>query len=217
MDDLKEKELNISQGLQGVLPPDLSLEPEVKDGYRFKKCLIAITGVPASGKTTLGTVLADNSNLLLLDVDQTRRRLFGNHGLLDPEQERSEMERSYLENHQLAEAALRQNHPVILVATYAREFYHAQLKELAEKTNVPFKVIQLSIEDDQTVIPRLEERRNDSSTFSNITTYESYLGVKKRFKSISGVRTRVIDSSHPLPTVYQDALAFLSDLIVSGN
>jgi adenylylsulfate kinase-like enzyme len=41
----------------------------------FQKSIIALVGLPLSGKSTLGKELAKRSNLVFLDVDQVRQQL----------------------------------------------------------------------------------------------------------------------------------------------
>lgn len=174
--------------------------------------IIVFCGPPAVGKSTVGKELADHSNAILLDVDQTRGRLFGYHPAHDPEIERQEMAASYRENYRLAEAELAVGIPVILVATYSSEVSHKVLRQFAEKTKVPLKIFSLSVKDEAQIAARLANRQTGQAGLSNITSLDQYLVVKNRFKVIDHQGLVEIDADQPKEEIYKNILSNLKDL-----
>lgn len=210
MDKLAEFS-NASSSATAVLPAP---ESETPEKLIFPKCIIVFSGTPGVGKTVLGEKLAQHSNLVLLDVDQTRKENFGQHDHpLEKEEEHKEMAESYDLNHQKAEEQLQAGHPVILSATYSWEPYHDQLKQLIDKIQVPAKIFLVSA-DDREIVHRLKHREVSAGSLSNIKTFDEYQVVRDRFKPIKNIKTVAINNDQPLDKTYQQVLNHLRDLVI---
>lgn len=176
---------------------------EPKKAY-FKKCIVVLAGPPLTGKSTLGKELAKRTNFIFLDVDEIRQKLFPADHPLPSEQEKNIMETSYKENHRLAKKWLAMGKPVILAATYAREFYHQQLKELSQNTKASLIVFQLAAP-----IPEIKLRlykRQQVESFSNIHSLEGYLEVKNRYQTMKNVHLVALSTNQPLETTLEQVL-----------
>lgn len=195
-------------------PADFTESTDQKDKLQFRKCVVAITGVPLSGKTTLADILGDNSNLSVFDVDEIRAKIFGRFGLLSREIEKLQMKQAYLKNNELAELALKKGNPVLLVATYSSKESHDALIELASKNNVPLRVVNFNV-DDQEILSRLDKRKMDSGTYSNISNFSAYLEVRQRMQPINWADVVQIDANPPIKIVYRELIDSLADLLTS--
>ncbi len=185
--------------------------------YQYKPGIIAITGLPAAGKTTLAKILSSESNLLALDIDQTRNQIFKTHDNLKLAEERIQMKAAYEENHRRAQQALQSGQPVILVATYSSEVSHQELKKLAEESQVPLIIIYLVLGNEQEIKERLKKRSSDQLEYSNIKTLRNYLEVKSRFKPFEGMPVITINSSLPVTEIHHSALTAISKLLIPNG
>lgn len=176
----------------------------------FKKCIIVLIGPPLTGKSTLGQELAKHSNFTLLDVDEVRQKFFPSDKVLHPKLEQSVMELSYQKNHQIAEELLQKNQPVVLVATYSRQFYHQMLEQLACTTSVPLRIFLLQASHKE-ICQRLEKRQKEEC-LSNIKNLEDLMEVHNRFQSIINSSVVNIDTSHPLKKNVQEIFKSLASL-----
>lgn len=153
-----------------------------ESAMKYKPFILAIAGLPFHGKTNLSDNLARNSNLVLLDVDDERARIFPEKviGRILPQgQERFVMMTSYQSVHERARDAVQGGEPVVIAGAYTRKIYHQMLHHTAEKAGVPLKVIILACSEHE-VMRRIQQRRNGHS-LSNVRTFEQYLSVRDRY------------------------------------
>lgn len=192
----------------------LFLIPFLKDKrvLHFQKCLVVLAGPPLTGKSTLGKMLAKKSNFTLLDIDEVRQKLFPGDKRLSEDEERNIMRACYQKNHELAKEFLLQGDPVILVATYSRDYSRAVLKELTTSTNSPFKFFLFDAPEKEIKI-RLNQRKKNKN-LSNIKTYADFLSVKNRYQNIADINVKKIDTSEPRSKSLQQILENLDDLQV---
>lgn len=190
--------------------------PNSLEIVRFNPCIITFTGPGLMGKTTLGRALAERTNFLHLDVDDTRWRLFertpdqGYQVKLPESLERFAMLTSYQANHERARNAVWEGKPVILSATYSREIYHEMLKWLQDQTGVPLLVFLLEASDEQLEI-RLQERLK-SESLSNTRTFEELLAMKSRQKPMENVGLVRLNTGRSLDETLADVFSHLSHL-----
>ena len=178
----------------------------------FTKCIVALTGPPLVGKTTLGQALAKRSDLVFLDVDDARWHIFPKTERLPEEKERQAMLTSYEYNHERARRQLDQEKPVILGATYSRKGYHQMLRDLAKNASVPLRVFLLEASDEE-IIRRVQARQFEGSD-STIVTAEAALEVKARYSAIVRVNLVKINSDLPVEENTEKVLQSLSDFEV---
>lgn len=141
--------------------------------------LIVLAGLPLSGKTELGRAIAENTDTVFFDIDETRQEISPGSEWLGPEKEKQIMLEAYKQNHQKAREALRLGKNVVVAATYSREVYHEMAKELATETGAALHFFVLTIP--QTEVEKRIEIRKQSGTDSNITDMKSYAEVRDRY------------------------------------
>ncbi len=111
--------------------------------------ILAMTGLLGSGKSTLACQLAPVLKAVLIRSDALRKHLAG----LDPDEHvyvpfgqgiyRPEMtEKVYAALFRIAEEVLAQGLPVILDASFSKEKWRTEVKELAKKMNCPYFFIE---------------------------------------------------------------------------
>lgn len=165
----------------------------------IQKSIIVLSGLPFSGKSTIGKALAAKYEIPFLDIDKTRHEIAPDGQWLGPEKEREVMMAAYTRNHEKASHVIESGKAVILAATYSRESYHEMLRKLAQKHQVPLKVFLLNIPN--ALVPlRLQERLRQGSP-SNIITIDSYDEVKDRYMPFQGEELIRIDTSQSVEEV----------------
>lgn len=160
----------------------------------IEKRVIALVGLPLSGKTSLGKELSHQTDAVFLDVDEARQEIAPGGEWLGPNQEREIMLEAYKRNHERALAVLRTGKAAILAATYSRPVYHEMLRDLASGEGVSLSVFLLE-PSDRSVTKRLKARQVEGSN-SNITSMEGYLEVKGRYQPPA--ESSVLDASKPI-------------------
>jgi predicted kinase len=99
--------------------------------------LVAVSGPPCSGKTTIARELASRLRYIHLEVDRIRIGI-----LPDSTSSLAERDIAYRAMHMLASYLLNSSQSVILDATYTRPEKIADLTELAQRTATPLFVVQ---------------------------------------------------------------------------
>ena len=185
-----------------------------QEKIQFAPSIIALTGIPFTGKTTLGKALADRTNFIFCDVDEARWSVFekrvdqGYPVELASPFNRFAMNVAYQKNHEIARDLLKQGNPVVLAATYSRVDYHNMLRWLSETSKVPILVFLLQISD-KVAEERLEERIRSNSS-SNVLTMEQYLEIKIRYQTIEGVNLIRISTEKTVSQALQEIISYLS-------
>ncbi len=149
---------------------------------QYRPFILVIAGAPLHGKTTLATEMAGRSNLVQLDVDEARAKLFPDAvgKMHPPDEERIIMLASYQAIHQEAQDILQQGQPVIIAGAYTRSVYHEMLRDLAKKAGVPLKFMLLECTEEE-ALARLA-KRNGRGSLSNVTTPNQYRSIRERFE-----------------------------------
>jgi predicted kinase len=102
--------------------------------------LIAVSGPPCSGKTTLAGELRQKTGIVHLELDILRSQL-----LPDSRQDEHDRDITYRAMHLIAQYLLCAGHSVILDATYVRAVQRQALQHLARTTNAGLRIIQCRI------------------------------------------------------------------------
>lgn len=182
---------------------------------RLKPCVIVLSGLPLTGKSTLAHAIALRCNGIALDVDHIRQEKFPNPEriLLAPEEELRVMVYAYSELIAHACRILHTGRPVILAGTFSREEFKKPLRELKEdleKAGVPLRVFRLSASD-QAIEQRIRQRQQEDR-LSNIDTLEKFRWAQGLFKSIEFVPVVEIDTTKPCEECLKVALFHLQDI-----
>ncbi len=166
--------------------------PETKTQYQ--PFILVVAGAPLHGKTTLATEMAARSNLVRLDVDEARAKLFPNAAgkMLSEEQERDIMLASYEAVHEQAQSIVGQGKPVVIAAAYTRSTYHEMLRDVVKKAGVPLKFILLECTEEE-ALARLT-RRNGQGSLSNVTNPDQYRAIRARYEIMS--QAILVNSTH---------------------
>jgi aminoglycoside phosphotransferase family enzyme/predicted kinase len=159
--------------------------------YRYAKAgsptLVAICGLPASGKSTVAQALAERSGFAVFNSDVIRKRLAGKNpteraGSVFGEDIYS-VDFTAATYKALAEAAaqeLRAGNGVILDATYKDDAERMRLRDLAGEVSVPIVFAQCAVTDEQ-ARQRLAARALASDAVSD-ATWVIYVQHKAAFK-----------------------------------
>lgn len=86
----------------------------------FTPCIVVISGAPLHGKSTVGTQLAAESNLRMIDVDY----------ITWPNGDKMEAELRYQHIIAQARSVLKKGEPVLLVGTFSKTIFKEPLRAL---------------------------------------------------------------------------------------
>lgn len=167
----------------------------------LKPCIVVLSGVPLTGKTHLAAILESLSNLQVLDVDVIRNEIDESRGIdprvrmLDLEQEKRIMIRSYSELCRRAEKNALSGIPTLITGTFSRSEFKVALDRITTDGKVPVCAFLLTISDEEAV--RRIEKRVSEGSMSNIDSLEKYWWAKGIFGKIEFVPVVEIETSRP--------------------
>ncbi len=155
--------------------------------------LTLVTGLPGAGKTTVAKILAEQSEAVILNSDETRRELFPIRRVYTPEETRAVIS----ETEERTRRLLKRGQSVILDALFTKQKPRSWYRDLAKQMGVNFRII-LVVTPGELIEERLEKRphTNDPSE----ATFAYYLDRKKHFEPVQGNHS-VIDNSGDLETL----------------
>jgi len=192
---------------------------ERKEKLNLRPCVVVLSGTPLSGKTYLANELQKCLDIKVIDVDSVRheidetRRQDGQVKMLEPEQEKAIMIKSYTEMCRQAEEDALSGSPVLITGTFSRAEFKKPLEELAkslEKNNIPLRTFLLSITDEE-ALKRIEKRKAEGS-LSNIDSVEKFQWSKSIFSKFENIPFDKIDAS--TEKTIEDVLEKISELII---
>jgi predicted kinase len=171
--------------------------------------LIAMAGLPGTGKSTLAHHLADASAGIVLDKDSIRAALFP-IAQIEYSTRQDDFCMSIL--FQVASYMLR-NDPSLYVIldgrTFSCKYQVAALDQLAEELKTPLKIIEC-VCSDETVRKRLEEKVTmEAKHLAGNRDYQLYLTIKARFEPIREPKL-VVNTDDDLAHCLASCLAYVS-------
>jgi predicted kinase len=171
--------------------------------------LIAMAGLPGTGKSTLAHHLADACAGIVLDKDSIRAALFP-IAQIEYSTRQDDFCMSIL--FQVASYMLR-NDPSLYVIldgrTHSRKYQVAALDQLAEELKTPLKIIGC-VCSDETVRKRLEEKVTmGAKHLAGNRDYQLYLTIKARFEPIREPKL-VVNTDDDLAHCLASCLAYVS-------
>ena len=179
----------------------------------FRPCIVALVGLPLTGKSTLGYYLGKFSNLVFLDSDDVRTQIFERTTpRLPPDQEMFAKLVSYQKTHEIAMEHIQRQEPVAIEGTYSRKIYHEMLKRLARKAKVPLRVFLLE-STDETIRRRLMIRNNENTNRSNLATVDDLQEIKARYEPLTDIWMITINSNQPMKVKIATIFKYLNDLL----
>jgi predicted kinase len=171
--------------------------------------LIAMAGLPGTGKSTLAQHLADACSGIVLNKDLIRAALFP-IALIEYSTRQDDFCMSIL--FQVASYMLR-NDPSLYVIldgrTFSRRYQVEALDQFAEEIKKPLKIIEC-ISSDGTVQKRLEEKITmGAKHLAGNRDYHLYLTIKARFEPIREPKL-VVNTDDDLAHCLASCLAYVS-------
>jgi len=171
--------------------------------------LIAMAGLPGTGKSTLGRLLADACNAIVLDKDAIRAALFP-IDLIEYSTRQDDFCMSIM--FQVASYIIRNDpsrHVMLDGRTFSRKYQVAALEQLAEELEVPLKIIEC-ICSDETARQRLEAKgKMEAKHIAANRDYALYLSIKARFEPIRQPKL-VVNTDDDLAHCLASCLTYLS-------
>lgn len=171
--------------------------------------IVAMAGLPASGKSAIAHRLANELSAIILDKDAIRAALF------PP----SEVEYSTRQDDfcmyvmmGVAEYILRKDpakHVVLDGRTFSRRYQLEEWKELASGLGVPIAAIECVCAD-ETARQRLAQDVAEGRHVAANRTYEMYLWVKERSEPIPDPKL-VIDTDQSLESCVRSAVQYIQN------
>ncbi|HRC61941.1 MAG TPA: AAA family ATPase [Dehalococcoidia bacterium] len=158
-------------------------------GRRAAPCVVVMSGLPATGKSTVAATLAGRIGAAYLSSDATRKQLAG----LNPRERaaaefrsglyNAEMtERTYEELRTRAHVHLEAGRPVVIDAMHGRASERAAAIEMARAHGVPALIVELRL-DDEAARARIEGREDDPLRTSD-ATWEVYERQRGQFEAV---------------------------------
>lgn len=136
--------------------------------------LIAVGGLPGTGKSVVSARIATHLDALLLRTDVVRKELFPH-----PQYTDAENNQVYTEVYRQAAEALDGGQVVILDATFRQQADRSRAAELAAAHGVPFALILVTAPEEQ-VRQRLAQRHSDASD----ADWSIYVQMKAQFEPV---------------------------------
>lgn len=152
--------------------------------------LVAVCGLPGTGKTTVAEEIADRRDARLLRTDVVRTELFP-----DPEYTDEEADAVYRALFDRAVAALAHG-DVVLDATFRTEAFREGARAAAAEADAEFTLVAVEC-DDETVRRRIRARTDDESD-ADIAVYELFCDTYEPLENPD----LVVDNSGSLAETY---------------
>lgn len=170
-------------------------------------CVVAVGGVIASGKSTIGGRLSMEMSAPVVDADRTRKQMIGVRatqpvhdgswqGAYDPKF----TEEVYAEVFRRAGVVLRSGRPVIVDASFRSQALRARARDLATEHGVPFRLVECRI-DYAVAKERLRERAKHASVSDGrLEIFDDFVAKWENIDEFPSDEHVVLDTSKPIET-----------------
>lgn len=182
----------------------------------YRPALVVTCGLPLTGKSTIMKRIVGQTNLVGFDVDEER---FSDPSIprvaLPPDEEMKAVEASYARVFEKAKNEIAEGLPVIIAGVFSRVHYHNLARNFAKELSIPLKILQMQTPNREEIERRLQQRIQEGTSFSNVTTYEQFEEVLKRYMPFSEDLLMVPNTADEL---LQDQLVaeYLQDIQISA-
>jgi len=184
-----------------------------------KPCILLVSGLPGTGKSTLSAKLADAAGFDVIRSDQVRKELAGVpvHDPLPPSYYSAEwIDRTYAECLKRAEQLLLEGKRVLVDATFREEGQRRRFLDAAAHWGVPGFLLICEV-GPETVQRRLSARKNDASD-ADWTIYQQIAEAWENLGSLTQNQSRSITMEANLEDALAAALVALRELgLISGG
>ncbi len=164
--------------------------------------LVAMAGLPGSGKSTIAEILAGRIGATAISVDPIEEAIL--RAGIDADQPTGLA--AYLVAEKMAEQVLLSGHSVIVDAVNAVEPARLQWRDLADRSDVRLRVVETVCFDDELHRDRLARRTNPFAAYAVEQSVEDYAEWKGACAALPRI---TLDTSRPLGENVETALAFL--------
>ena len=185
----------------------------------FVPSIAVLSGPPLHGKSTVANAIVARSNLIMLDVDIVKARLFpdNDESSLTTEQRLTRTARAYEQMVSDAEGFVFKGAPAILAATFSKTAFKRPLRECLDRLGetIPVRIFTLTVNSIAVIRARIIERQKKGH-LSSILSEDKYKWALTLVDPwFNGALPTVIDASKPLEEVVQEVLSHMVDLKVS--
>ena len=164
--------------------------------------LVAMAGLPGAGKSTLAEIIGGRLSATIVSVDPIEVSIL--RAGIDADQPTGLA--AYLVAETMAEQVLLAGHSVVVDAVNAVEPARLQWRDLAARTDVKLRVIEVVCSDEELHQARLAKRRATTAANAVEQSVDEYA----EWKGVCATMPRItIDTSAPLGENVETALAFL--------
>jgi len=182
-----------------------------------RPCLLLVSGLPGTGKSTLARALANRANFVVIRSDQVRKQLARPDGEVEsiarlPESFYSAEwnERTYAECLRRAEHHLFEGERVLIDANFREEVQRKKFLDAAERSGVTGRLLICQAEP-ETIRHRLEGRLNDTSD-ADWAVYQRATRQWEEPISIDQRQVFKISTEGSTEEVVKSALAYLREI-----
>jgi len=163
-------------------------------GLYMKTFLVIVNGLPATGKTTIGKLLADQFNFVFISKDSTKESLFDSLGVKDRNWSRELGKASFALLYDNIDELLSKNVSIVVETNFNTELDSKIFAELISKYSV--NVVQIvCYADGQVLYDRFLNRSKSSNRHIGHRDYESR---NEHIHSLLEGRIKELDLKAPL-------------------
>jgi len=181
-------------------------------------CLIILSGLPATGKTTLGREMVSHTNAFFIDIDDVRKKCYPQTAgqKLSLQEEATQMKTSYYQMFQEARALLSKRQAVVLAATFSSPISHQEAEELAQDLKVPLIVFLLEAPS-AVLLERTENRKTITESDSNVMDSSHLYEVANRFHPMRAGNLTVLDTTCSIDEKVKQILVVLENHLAEAT
>lgn len=176
--------------------------------------VVAVSGVIASGKSTVAEALSDRLSAPVIDADRTRKRLIGlaptahdDSGAFEGPYDPAMTDRVYAEMMLRGSTVLESGRPVILDASFRSEELRSGARDLAAEHGVPFLLVECHASREICRARLLQREQETSVSDGRLAIFDAFSARVKPATELPASERVVVDTGRPL----EETLAVLDE------